>query len=110
MKEQILSFVWEWRFVIVLIVAMVVFAIAEWNKFKAIAYGVMLQAKRQAKDAVLKSGKEQEEWVVKQMYQFLPKPLVTFISEELMRNIVHYLYIKAKDYLDDGKLNSSIQD
>ncbi|KGK88055.1 hypothetical protein [Clostridium sp. HMP27] len=108
MKEQFLSVVWEWRFVIVLIVAVIVFALAEWNKFKAISYGIMLQAKSKAKDAVLKSGKEQEEWVVKQLYQFLPKTLVAFISEDLMRTIVHYLYIKAKDYLDDGQLNNSI--
>lgn len=108
MKEQILSIVWEWRFVIVLVAAIVTFALAEWNSFKAISYGVMLQAKSLAKDAILKSGKEQEEWVIKKLYQLLPKSLVTFISEDLMRKIVHYLYIKAKDYLDDEKLNNSI--
>lgn len=68
----------------------------------------MLQAKRLAKDAVLKSGDEQVEWVIKKAYQFLPKSITVFISEDMMRKIVKYLYDKAKDYIDDGQFNNSI--
>lgn len=106
---MIKSLLWEWRFVIVLIVVLAIYAILEWNKFKALSYGVMLQAKSMAKDKILHSGEQQEEWVVKKLYQLLPKTLILFISEDLLRKIVHYLYHQAKDYFDDGQLNNSIQ-
>lgn len=100
--------IWEYRFIIVVVVAVLLFALLEWEKFKGTAYALMLQAKRMAKDAVLKSGAQQEEWVVKKAYQFLPKTWTVFLSEDKMRKIVHYLYVKAKDKLDDGQLNNSI--
>lgn len=46
---------------------------------------------------------------MKKAYQFLPRSITIFISEEVMRKIVHYLYVKAKDKLDDGQLNGSIE-
>jgi hypothetical protein len=69
----------------------------------------MLQAKRLAKDAVLKSGQEQVEWVVNKARLFLPKSVMLFISEERLRKIIDYLYHKSKDYLDDGKINDSVK-
>ena len=68
----------------------------------------MLQAKSLAKDAVLKSGCQQEEWVVNKMYQFVPPVITVWIPRPAMKSIVHYLYHNAKDYLDDGQLNESI--
>ncbi|MCX7903289.1 MAG: hypothetical protein N2486_02150 [Caloramator sp.] len=107
--SDILNFAWEYRFIIVIVIAVLFYALLEWQKFKAIVYALMLQAKRMAKDAILKSGQQQEEWVVKKTYQFLPKAWTIFISEETMGKIVHWLYEKAKDYLDDGVLNGSIE-
>jgi hypothetical protein len=107
--EAIKTLAWEYRFILLLVVAIGIYCLFEWQRAKTIAYSLMLQAKSLAKDAVLKSGDAQMEWVVKKAYQFLPKVLIIFISEENMRKLVHYLYSKAKDYLDDGKLNSSIQ-
>jgi len=101
--------IWEYRFIIMLVVAVVTYAIAECKNFKAICYSLMLQAKRMAKDQVLKSGDEQVEWIVKKAFQFLPKRITIFISEDLMRKIIKYLYSKLKDYLDDGKMNNSIE-
>jgi len=93
----------------VLVLAVVLFALMEWQKFKAIVHGIMLQAKSMAKDLVLKSGQEQEDWVVVQAYKYLPKWATIFISNAVMHKIVHYLYHKAKDYLDDRKINNSIE-
>ncbi|CAM2938986.1 hypothetical protein HAHI6034_05830 [Hathewaya histolytica] len=107
--KNISNLLWEYRFIIVLLVSIVLYIVLEWEKFKRVSYGVMLQAKSLAKDKILKSGKQQEEWVVKKMYQFLPKALTVFISDEVMKKIVHFLYVKGKDYLDDGKLNNSIE-
>jgi hypothetical protein len=103
-----LNMIWDYRFFIILMIALALYAGFEWNNFKAKAYALMLQAKRLAKDAVLKSGAEQEEWVVRKAYQFLPRRLILFISEANMRKAVHYLYTKAKDYIDDGELNGSV--
>lgn len=103
-----LKFIWEFRFVILVVLAVVLYAALEWQKFKGQAYALMLQAKSLAKDAILKSGAQQEEWVIRKAYQFLPRKITIFINQERMRKIVHYLYVKAKDLIDDGEMNNSI--
>ncbi|MDP4147528.1 MAG: hypothetical protein Q8936_24185 [Bacillota bacterium] len=106
---NIVNLFWEYRFIILLVIAVFIYAIAEWNKFKSITYALMLQAKRYAKDEVLSSGDAQVEWVINKAYQFLPSYLTVFISKDLMRKIVSYLFSKLKDYMDDGTINNSIQ-
>ena len=104
---NILSFLWEWRFLIIIGVAFLLYCVLEWQKAKAVLYRGMLQAKKLAKDAVLNSGQEQEEWVIEKAYQFLPLSWRIFISKDRVRIVVRWLYKKAKDYLDDGILNNS---
>ncbi len=104
---NIVNYLWEWRFVIVLIASAIFFALWQWEKTKTVITGLMLQAKRQAKDYILKSGDEQLEWVVKKAYQFMPVSFRIFLSEERLRKVIHWLYHKGKDYLDDGKMNDS---
>jgi uncharacterized protein (UPF0333 family) len=104
-----LNFLWEYRFVIIIIVAVILYAIFSWQNFKTKAYALMLQAKSLAKDAILKSGDQQAEWVVKKAYNMLPIGWQLFITEDRLRKIIYYLYHKAKDYLDDGKINNSIK-
>ena len=106
--DFILDLAWQFRFVLVVVVAVALFALFEWEKFKQVAYKMMLQAKTMAKDMVLHSGKEQEDWVVEKVYMFMPLPAKVFISKKLLRKIVKFLYDKGKDYIDDGKLNNSI--
>lgn len=107
--ELLKRLIWEYRFVLLVILAVFFYVIFEWQRFKTKAYALMLQAKSLAMDAILKSGNQQAEWVVKKAYQFLPRSWTIFISEERMRKIVFYLYHKAKDYLDDGQINNSIE-
>ncbi|GAU78414.1 hypothetical protein F3D3_3048 [Fusibacter sp. 3D3] len=38
----------------------------------------------------------------------MPLWIRTIISKGVMRKIIKFMYHKAKDYLDDGKVNSSI--
>jgi hypothetical protein len=104
----ILNLLWDWRFIIAAIIAFLVYCWLDWKEAKSRLYATMLRAKSLAKDAVLKSGQEQEEWVVKKAYQLLPLKFKIFISEERLRQIVHWLYHTAKDMLDDNKLNNSI--
>jgi len=104
MKELIIEF----RFILVLTIAIFLFAFFEWEKFKGILYALMLQAKSMAKDAVLNSGEEQEKWVLEKAYVYLPKWLTAVIPKDIMKKIISYLYHMGKDYLDDGKLNKSV--
>jgi hypothetical protein len=98
---------WDWRFVIALILGVAVYAVADWKNFKIKAYQLMLDAKSLAKDQVLKTGQEQEDWVVEKLYAIMPAKFKLFISEDLLRKIVYKAYHIAKDYLDDGKLNGT---
>jgi fumarate reductase subunit C len=104
-----LDFLVEYRFIILVLLAAVLYAALEWQKFKTSAYALMLQAKRMAKDEILKSGNEQVEWIIKRSYQCLPKKVTIFITEERMRNIIRYLYKKLKDFIDDGQVNNSTE-
>lgn len=105
---RVLNSIWEYRFIIMTAAAVIFYAISDWKGFKAQDYNYMLRAKSLAKDGILKSGKEQEEWVVNLILQKAPKSWVRFLSEEQKRKIVRYLYNKGLDLLDDGKLNNSI--
>ena len=104
-----MNLLFEYRFMIILVLAVMLYAVLEWQKFKTISYALMLQAKSKAKNLILKSGKQQEDWVVNKAYLFLPKKLTIFINQERMRRIIHFLYVKAKDKIDDGEINNSIE-
>lgn len=96
-----LDYIVENKFSIVLIIAIFLSGVYEWEKTKATLYGLMLQAKRLAKELVLNSGKEQEEWVLERAYIYLPKWISFLIPRELMRSLIAYLYSTAKDYLQE---------
>lgn len=104
---KIINIVWELRFILLLMIAAVLFCLMEWEKAKGIIYAGIAQAKRYAKDKVLKNGRQQEEYVVKLMLQRLPLSLRLFIGEDTIRKIVRWLYKKLMDYMDDGVLNES---
>jgi hypothetical protein len=106
MFEKITSFIWENRFVIVVIITIIVQAISTWRETKSKLYTMMLGAKSKAKDQILSSGKEQEEWVIRIALQKLPW-LVNVIGEDLTRKLIKLLYDKGKDWMDDGKINNS---
>ncbi|MBF4693624.1 hypothetical protein [Fusibacter ferrireducens] len=102
------ALLFEYRFVVAVIAAVFLFALLEWQQFKVILYQLMLKAKSMAKDLVLNSGEAQEEWVLEKAYLYLPIRIRILIPKEVMRKIIKYLYHVAKDYLDDGKVNSSV--
>jgi len=103
-----MKLLFEYRFIIAVVLIVVLYAVFEWQKFKTVLFALMLQAKDRAKDFILSGGQAQEDWVIKKSYLLLPKKITIFINENRMRKIVHYLYVKAKDLVDDGKLNGSI--
>ena len=101
------ALIWEWRYVIILALAVLVYCFFEWNKAKEIIYKAMLAAKQLAKERIIKGGENQETWVVNRVYKMLPVRLKLIVSEEVRRKIIKWLYLKSMDYLDDGKFNNS---
>lgn len=109
--ENLLNLIWEWRYVVLYILGVIAFAVFQGKQWvKSQAYAFMLLAKSKAKDGVLNSGQAQEDWVVEALYILLKKLKIPFITEETVRAIVKKLYVLAKDYLDDGKINKSISE
>ncbi|MCX8128556.1 MAG: hypothetical protein N3I35_00450, partial [Clostridia bacterium] len=100
--------IWDWRLIIALTILVLVVALLEWQKTKTVLYALMLQAKRMAKDALLESGKEQEEWVVNKAMRYLPLYVRLLVGEKQIRVFVKLLFSKLKDYVDDGVINNSI--
>lgn len=106
--DNFLVLMWDIRYILIILAGVAFFAFFEWEKTKEITNQLMLVAKSLAKDAVLSSGQEQEDWVVQRGYALLPLPVRLVITEEVFRKIVRFLYHKAMDLVDDGKINGSI--
>jgi len=108
--KVVFDFIFEYRFIILWIITAIAAALVmgkEWVKAKA--YSFMLLAKKLAKDQVLNTGEAQEEFVVEALYMLLKKLKIPFVTEEGLRKLVHKLYVKAMDYLDDGEFNNSVK-
>lgn len=105
--EKVLNIIWEYRYIIMWVVMAGLYALTEWNNFKSKVTALMLDAKKLAKDGILKNGEQQVEWIVLQAYQKLPKRY-QFINQETLKKVIAWLYIKAMDYIDDGQFNNSI--
>lgn len=102
--------IWEYRYVILLVIVGVIYTVLEWGSVKGKILNAIVAAKDLAKDKVLHGGKAQEDWVVSRVYLLLPTRVKLFLSEELLRKIIRYLYQKSMDLLDDGKVNDSFQE
>lgn len=102
--------IWDYRYVIILVIGLIIYSIFEWGSVKGKILNAMVAAKDLAKDKILNGGIAQENWVVNRVYQLLPVRIKLFISEELLRKIIKYLYQKSMDLLDDGQVNNSFKE
>lgn len=106
--KTVLNILWECRYIIIWVIIAVIAGVTmgkQWVQAKA--YSLMLLAKKLAKDEVLTTGAEQEEWVVNALYILLKKLKIPFVTKEGLRPVVQKLYVKAMDLYDDGQLNNS---
>jgi len=108
--ENLSMVVYEWRYVIGLIICGAVYSIFEWNKVKSMAYQCIVSAKQLAKEKILNGGQEQEDWVVAKLMLILPKSITLFLGENMIRQLVKKLYVKAMDLIDDGQINDSFKE
>lgn len=105
---KVLNFIWEYRFIIMFLAWVVTYALTNWEMFKSDLKSGMLAAKQMSKEQILKSGKEQQDWVVNYALNKLPKAWVSFLGEEKVRFLIQKLYNISMDLMDDGKINNSI--
>lgn len=106
----LLSMLWDYRFVIIGVILIIVYGIMNPATFKAKLYALMLDAKDLAKNGVLATGKAQEDWVVSHAADYLGKRfaiILKIMSEEQLRALIKKLYDGAMDLVDDGKVNGS---
>ena len=94
---------WEHRYIIIIFSVIALYYVFEWQRAKATLYALMLQAKRYAKDMVFRSGKEQEDWVIKKAMVFLPFTIKIVMNENVLRAVVHELYQDLKESIDYGR-------
>ncbi len=106
--KSVLNFIWEYRFILMFAIWIGTYALTSWEKFKSNVKSGMLAAKQMSKEQILKSGKEQQEWVINFVYNKLPKAWVNFLGEQKVRFLIQKLYVVSMDLIDDGKLNNSI--
>jgi len=77
----------------------------QWIKIREFAYEMMLCAERTFSD---NQGNLKFDFVVNLVYDYLPSWMKPFVRKETLRRIIQSLYDAAKDFLDDGIINSSI--
>lgn len=69
------------------------------------AYELFLKAEHNISDNACKMN-----YVVENIYCYLPVPVRIFVSEEILKRIVQKMFDEIKDLLDDGKRNGSVID
>jgi hypothetical protein len=106
--EELKTILFQYRYMLIMALIFFIYVIylIVKHKIKEVILGLMLQAERLCKAKFLESGQAQEDWVFEQIKKCFPK-YVKIFGEDNIRAFIKYLFKKAKDLLDDGKLNNS---
>jgi hypothetical protein len=104
--NAIWNIIFEWRYVIIVVIGVAIYAAFEWKKFTTLCYKVMLAAKEGAQNMVIGAGKEEEDWVVSKLMILIPIKF-NIIGEDKLRIVVHWLFGKMKDLADNGHFDNS---
>jgi len=101
-------------FILVVILGIVIFLMTKNKNLEEVrrhCYHLFLHA-----EIIFGSGKGQEkfDYVVEKAYDLLPKWLKTFVGKkefsELVQDWFDYITLLAKDYLDNGVVDNSVED
>lgn len=79
----------------------------KWDQLRGTAYWMILQAEDVIRGT--KRGKERFETVLQQIYSLIPAWLRFWFPETLVREKLQDWYNQIKDYLDNGKIDGSLQ-
>lgn len=111
MINIITSFIYaNWITIIVIVLAVIYigyFVVTkQYAKIRSVAYALMLQAER---ILTTSPGKEKFEAVFNELYSRIPKWIRLFVSQQTLKEELQKWYDLAKDYLDDTKVNGSVE-
>lgn len=86
---------------IVLILLILYFILKFCDKFRVKVYKLFIEAEKH-----IKSG-EKMQYVVDNIYMYLPRAITIFINEKSLTWIIQKMFDKVKDFLNDGKFNGN---
>lgn len=90
---------------IVIAIILLAYMLIKLNKnVRLKAYELFLKAEHNISDNTCKMN-----YVVENIYSYLPVSVKIFVSEESLKRIVQKMFDEIKDLLDDGKRNDSIR-
>ncbi len=103
---EFLSENWIILLLVIIILAYIVYLSVNkrWGKVREFAYRVMLLAERTFSES---DGQIKFDFVVRIVYKSMPSWLQLFVSQENIKKFIQAWYEIAKDFLDDGVINSS---
>lgn len=105
---EFISQYWSSLVVVAVVLAYLIYLTIteQWTKLREFAYRVMLLAERTFSE---NDGEIKFDFVIRVVYKKIPIILKPFISEADLKSLVQQWYEIAKDFLDDGVINSSIR-
>ncbi len=83
------------------IIAILIFILKACSKFRNKVYQLFIKAEKEA----LKG--EKMDYVVMNIYDYLPTVAKIFLNEEALRWLLQKMFDVVKDFLNDGKLNKN---
>lgn len=113
----------EYGWIILVVVGFAIYEIVKYNKIKntkgvAEAKEEILKDLREKSYALMllaekvwgqdKDGQFKFDWVIQNIYKLLPETLTGILDETTLRDKVQEFYDQAKDMLDNGKLDNSV--
>jgi hypothetical protein len=90
--------------IIIIAIIFLVYVLIKTNKnIRIKAYEYFLKAEHE----ISATGEEKMQYVIDNIYSYLPTIIRIFVSPELLEKIVQKMFDEIKDLLDDGKINKS---
>lgn len=100
--------IWLISAVIIIIILVLIYILFKINKdIRIKAYEYFLKAEHEFMSG---QGEEKMNYVIENIYFYLPNFVRLFISQDSLKEIVQKMFNEIKDLLDDGKRNSSTKD
>jgi hypothetical protein len=88
--------------ILVLVILVSFYLLMQFKRIREKTYKWFLKAEHKCI-----SGEDKMNYVIDNLYPYLPFNIRIFISENTFRNIIQTMFDEIKDLLDDGKFNKS---
>lgn len=113
MDFKLFAFEYGWIIAVLLLIALFLIVVfkrrgkeAALTKAREIAYGLMLQAEKRFGPG---DGPVKMDWVANTIWPLLPKTAQFVLTQGMLTELLEDVYATAKDLLDDGQMNDSVE-